>query len=243
MTIQISSMIRHLLSKAHIPVVKSGPSLIAGTGVFASTNIEHDQVVALYPGIYTPPHPHFLEPSISDGFSSDVELLNPQWLRQSILCVSPSGQNVDQNAYILNLSMIGGYLDGACLTGANNQQPLDSNPSACGQYINHHATANVEFQCFRWSDIVPDWDNNNDDTNELMYDLPNERRQDGSPWYMDGDRMVRFPNADETIPRNLHAVGGAAFVTTRRVAIGEELLLNYRLRKPYPDWAKDWYVT
>lgn len=242
-------MIRNLLTKAHIPLVKSGPSLIAGRGVFALTNIEPNHVVALYPGIYTPPHPQlFMNMSISDDYyHADEELLLLTTSNTNL--VSPSGMHVEQNAYILNLSMIGGYLDGACLTGVQNRRrrrPLDMNPSACGQLINHSASyANVEFQSFRWSDIVPDFDDHdsNHDTNELMYDLPNERRQDGSPWYMEGDRMVRFPNADETIQRNLHAVGGAAFVTTRRIVGGEELLLNYRLRKPYPKWAKDWYVS
>jgi hypothetical protein len=243
---QISCMIRNLLTKAHIPYVKSGPSLIAGRGVFASTNIEPNHVVALYPGIYTPPHPHlFLKNSISDDYFYSDEELVLLTSNTTGSFVSPSGRDVEQNAYILNLSMIGGYLDGACLTGVKNRRPLDINPSACGHLINHSATlANVEFQCFRWSDIVPEFDDDIDyDSHELMYDLPNERRQDGSPWYIDGDRLVRFPNADETIPRNLHAVGGAAFVTTRRIAVGEELLLNYRLRKPYPGWAKDWYVS
>ena len=188
-------------------------------------------MVALYPGIYTPPLPHFFEMSVDDSHVpiADLDLANT---------ISPCGIHVEENAYILNLQhRVGGFLDGACLTSARGR-PLDENPSACGHLINHSAVAaNVEFESFVWSDIV--FDSSGDPT---QYDVPNERRQDGTPWYTDGDRTVLFPNPDDLVQQNLHAVSGAAFVTVRDIYQGEELFLNYLLRKPYPPWARGWYT-
>lgn len=147
---------------------------------------------------------------------------------------------MEENAYILNLQhRVGGFLDGACLTSARGR-PLDENPSACGHLINHSANAaNVEFESFVWSDVVFDSFLNDDPT---LYDVPNERRQDGTPWYADGGSVVRFLNSDDMIQQNLLSVGGAAFVTIREIQQGEELFLNYLLRKPYPVWARGWYA-
>ena len=220
---------RNLLIKEHAPLVKAGPSTIAGRGVFAMTTIPKHQVVALYPGIYSPPLPHFLQMPLEDSIIPTAAL----YLANEI---SPAGVHVEENAYILNLP-IGGFLDGACLTGARDR-PLDENPSACGHLINHSANAaNVEFESFVWSDVVGD-----SLSDHTLHELPNERRQDGTPWYSDGVRIVRFPNADDLVRQYPHAVGGAAFVTKTQIARGEELLLNYHLRKPYANWAREWYT-
>ena len=223
--------IRNLLVKGHSPFIESGPSTIAGRGIFALTTIPKHEVVALYPGIYTPPLPHFLEMPVGDSNFpvADLYLANK---------ISPSGIHVEENAYILNLQHhVGGFLDGACLTSARGR-PLDENPSARGHLINHsNIAANVEFESFVWSDIVLD-----SSCDPTLYAVPNERRQDGTPWYADGDRLVRFLNPDDLIQRNLHAVGGAAFLTKRVIHQGEELFLDYLLRKPYPEWARGWYT-
>ena len=59
---------------------------------------------------------------------------------------------MEENAYILNLQLVGGYLDGESLTKG---RPLDANPSACGHLINHSLTlSNVDFESFVWSDMI-----------------------------------------------------------------------------------------
>ena len=213
--------IRNILIKEHAPFVKAGPSAIAGRGVIATTTIPKDQVVALYPGIYSPPLPQFLQMPFDDSVlpTADLYLANK---------ISPAGIHVEENAYILNLS-IGGFLDGACLTSARGR-PLDENPSACGHLINHSAyAANVEFESFIWSEVVGD-----SFGDHTLHDLPNERRQDGTPWYSEEDRIVRFPKSDDGVQQYPHAVGGAVCVTKAPIDRGEELLLNYQLRKPLP---------
>jgi hypothetical protein len=221
---QLPHKIRQLLTKTHTPFVQSGPSLIAGKGVFALTTIEKDQVVALYPGIYTPPLPRFLATPLDDCSVMSYYLANK---------VSPTGSAVEENAYILNLQLVGGYLDGESLTKG---RPLDANPSACGHLINHSPTlSNVDFESFVWSDMILAAD-------DELYQIPNERRQDGTPWYLEGERIIRFPSPENSIEENFHTVCGAAFVTRRQIDEGEELFLNYRLRKPFPTWAQDWYT-
>ena len=221
--------VRNLLVKDHAPFVKEGPSTIAGRGVFATTTIPKDQVVALYPRIYSPPLPHFLQMPFDDSVIPTTEL----YLANKI---SPAGIRVEDNAYILNLP-VGGFLDGACLTSARGR-PLDENPSACGPFINHSAnTSNVDFISFVWSDVVGD---SLGDT--ILHDLPNERRQDGTPWYSDGHHIVRFPESDDLVQQYPHTVSGAVFVTKAVIDQGEELFLNYKLRKPYPNWAREWYT-
>ena len=244
--------IGHLLLWNHTPLVKSGPSKIAGNGVFALVTIPENQVIALYPGVFTPPNPISSRANmpLEDCFSPVQEL----YLANK---TSPAGIAVEDNAYILNLSRPGGYLDGACLSSPPDGRKLDLNPSACGHLINHSAiSANVEYESFSWDMVLAtlaDHDNNylsriKDDA--CLHDLPNANRQDGSAWYADQDQVVRFPNPDELCSsiRTNHSqehrffLGGAAFITTRTVDQGEEILLNYRLRKPYPAWARDWYT-
>jgi hypothetical protein len=76
--------------------------------------------------------------------------------------------------------------------------------------------------------------------NNNLFALPNDLRKDGSPWYFDGiiQRIQIFENSDK---EPLPSVCGGAIVISKPLDSGDELLLDYGLRKPYASWAKDWY--
>lgn len=129
--------------------------------------------------------------------------------------VTPSGLDPRDNAYLLNLS-VGGYLDGRALVGADGRK-LDACPHSCAHLVNHAAAAaNVEAHSFLW-------DHDEDDDN-----IP--------PWYFD-------PMAQSTVvyDGSLGRTAGAVFLATRDLDAGDELLLDYQLVPPLPDWASDWY--
>jgi hypothetical protein len=173
--------------------------------------------------------------------------------------ITPSGIAIENNKYLINVKTIsGGYIDGSALQSTsysttndntmhrNNeniertQRNLDENPGACGHKINHSAIHdNVIPISFNWDDVFRS-EHEKDPTikldNKFYYELPNIIRCDGSIRYISGSDTIRYtgdgPNcgivfcAKDTIPNR-----------------GTELLLNYQLRQPYPDWAKDWYST
>lgn len=218
------SDVRYLIHRHHSPLVEIRPSFIpnAGQGVFVNKRpIEKGRVVCLYPGIYTPGLPkHIAE------YEESVYMANE---------VPPSG-DMENNAYILNLSSAGGYIDGAALIGTDGRR-LDENLSACANLVNHSPKSNVEMVAFEWSKVLEEV---NYDDKHLM-SCPNELRADGSPWYYDGltGKIVKFPSSPERFESILY---GAAFCSVTDLERGEEVLLNYKLKgPPYPDWAEDWY--
>jgi hypothetical protein len=213
--------------------------------VFANQPIRADTVVTLYPGIYTPPLPSI--GTVTGDDSTFVHYLADR--------VTPSGRLPENNAYLLNLTTVGGgYLDGLTTMGNNtllpeqptslftsSSSPLSSLLMACGHLINHNAShPNIQVVAFVWNDVLP---------HNSTCQIPNQRRCDGSPWYYDGrdERVVYFPtppssanNQGESRPTEL--VCGAAMVTTKDIEINQELLLDYGLHAPYPRWANDWYA-
>lgn len=232
----LAHKIKNLLYKSHIPCIEVRPSLVAGSGVFAVRDVEKDEVVALYPGIYTPPHPN-----VGSLFTSSV-LPGEDDFSEMYLAniISPTGKAMEDCAYILNLQDVGGYVDGEALDRCTNDdlESLNANPSASGHLINHAVVrSNVEFECFMWNDI---FDAASKSEGEGVYRLPNERRHDETPWYHDGEQIIRFSylnNAEVSFQQ----IGGAAFLATTKIQKGEELFLNYRLLSPYPKWAQEWY--
>ena len=274
---KLAEAIARLLSKNHDPLVEVRTSSVAdvaaGRGVFATTRLEQDVAVALYPGVYTPPLPRHLSAIPSSSSSSSLDDTTAVYLGNR---TSPSGLAVEENAYLLSLQAAGGgYLDGLALErscfdgfggeGSSTTTPsppapsMDSNPSACGQLINHSSVeTNVEVETFLWHEMInlaaetkkhhgsgdDDNEGSGDEENDnATYPLPNERRQDGTPWYHDGEALIRFDRTSAALPfSNVGgAIGGAALVTSRVVEQGEELFLNYKLQKPYPAWAETWY--
>ena len=77
------------------------------------------------------------------------------------------------------------------------------------------------------------------DPNELSASgdkLPNESRNDGSPWYSLRDSPMTFFNGD-------HPCCGAVFSSTEALKKGDELLFEYGLHEPLPVWAEGWYAS
>ena len=203
-----------------------------------STN-DVPMVMCLYPGIYTPGLPLAC-------CADDAEYLANQSPPSNA-----GSSSIDNNAYIMNVTLMGGYIDGCALKSQYNNKDsnmLDMNPSACGHLINHDSVRkNVDVVTFAWdqlitkrrdNDVTPNY--NLDD--ESYYQIPNELRADATPWYYDTslDEIISFPSREHT-PLSHSLLCGAAIVLTTPISRGEELLLDYGLKKPYPNWAAEWY--
>jgi hypothetical protein len=226
------------MHRHHAPLVEVRSSNIpgAGLGVFVKRPIEKGRVTCLYPGIYTPGLPKHAAESEDSMNLADA--------------MPPSDGNMEDNAYILNLNLPGGYIDGAALTGIDrwslDGRRLDENPSACGHLVNHSSTAaNVEVVSFQWREVLDEIDYNE----KNLVACPNELRADGSPWYLDGftGNIVPFPSpADVRRAEGTQSVEpilfGAAFCSQEDLIVGTEVLLDYQLKgPPYPSWAEEWY--
>jgi hypothetical protein len=229
--------IGQLIRKNHIPKTKLARSNIAkdaGDGVFVTMDVPISTPLCLYPGIYTPGLPLHVSRDVDDVVYLANELL------------PPSGISIEDNAYILNVTEIGGYIDGQALeeeflleSSEPRTRVLDENPSACAHKINHSSRfVNTDITPFYWTDVLEESDNNNVWQN--VFRLPNSIRSDGSPWYFDGfeNRLHHFMSSytDRCV-----SLCGVAVVSIENIAAGDELLLNYKLRSPLPRWACDWY--
>ncbi|CAB9517602.1 expressed unknown protein [Seminavis robusta] len=217
-----------LLRRDHTPVVKVAPSQIApdaGDGVFVSMPQSKSLTpLCLYPGIYTPGLPHR---------AADEEIV---YMANDLL--PPSGISNEDNAYILNLSELGGYMDGLAL-GGHSKNRLDENPVACAHMINHSSQlANAKIEPFYWEDVFREGGEERCDTGHL-YGKPNEMRNDNSPWYFDGleNKLYRFRDSDTQVS----LCCGVAVFATQPLQAGQELLLDYKLNHPLPSWAESWY--
>eukprot|EP00934_Nitzschia_sp_Nitz4_P007062 Nitzschia sp. Nitz4//scaffold134_size62860//6967//7728//NITZ4_006320-RA/size62860-processed-gene-0.42-mRNA-1//-1//CDS//3329535472//7052//frame0 len=241
-TSNLLHQIRSILTKPKVCVQQSTlPS--GGRGVFCSpdTPLPAHTVVALYPGVYTPPMPASAI-SIHDQDHIDVSTLYLASIQ------SPSGIPSEENAYLLNLATTnGGYLDGMALTCPTTGRPLDAHPSAVGHLLNHnHSIPNVSVISFPWETILSlaQVDTSSSSAMDETWSIPNVLRCDGSPWYWDTQesRLVRFPTSLSTEFLTRKSCG-AAMVLSREVEPGEELFLDYGLRtNPLPAWAEGWYV-
>jgi hypothetical protein len=193
-------------------------------GVFAKHDVSSNEVpmvMCLYPGIYSP--------GIPIHAVGCAEYLANQY-----------GSDIEENAYIMNLTC-GGYIDGRALDSQYDKEALDSNPSACGHMINHAIESNIDVLSFPW-DVLTESGAFMAIRDDSHFSLPNEVRADASPWYYDTllDELVRFPNQEQTpLPETMAC--GAAMILTTPISQGEELLLDYGLKAPYPTWAKGWY--
>lgn len=237
----MAQQIIHLMKKSHVPKVVIAKSSIsgknqagAGRGVFARCDVSAEEVpmvMCLYPGVYTPGLPMGC---------AECEYLANQ--------TPPSnyGSAIDENAYILNLALMGGYIDGCALESQfDGKEALDGNPSACGHLINHDvAMKNIDVIAFAWDEVngLDDAFIDNADESSSSYSVPNELRTDASPWYYDTllDDLVSFPGKGQTSPPR-SMLCGAAMVLTAPILQGKELLLDYGLKEPYPTWAREWY--
>jgi len=168
---RIHEQIRNLLKRNHKPLVQVGKSNIfgAGSGVFSRQCIDSTMlptVMCLYPGIYTPGMPPYATEYLAN-------------------LVPPSGPDMQDNAYIMNLQSCGGYIDGLALNSQyyttnhhhhHDAKKLNANHSACGHLINHHArNYNTLVYSFSWSEVLKYYCS----TKEDYFPLPNEIRSDG----------------------------------------------------------------
>lgn len=233
-----------LLKRCHEPLVEVRESSIpnAGLGVFLRDNvrgsgmIKTDQVLCLYPGIYTPPMPNQVK------FDDQSVYLANQL------------NDLESNGYILNLNdnpNIGGYID-----GEPNRKEENSSPSAVGHLINYNGSdnANVRVVSFCWSSILSyngnaqtrAFDMTSLSTDEF-YNIPNTLRSDGTPWYFDGitNKLVYFPllKHNNSSNSNISPLRGAAICLKSSINHPDrrELFLDYALRNPLPKWAQGWY--
>ncbi|KAG7340913.1 hypothetical protein IV203_024456 [Nitzschia inconspicua] len=221
-----------LLEKSHIPRVAVRPSQLpgAGNGVFyvnsGNPNLydddddddddERQEVLCLYPGVYTPPLPSLLynNSAAAAGILCNQEDNNELLDTYLAKYLPPSRVDMNDNAYIMNLETVGGYIDGLALQSSNNgdscSSRLDASPSACGHLINHyrpfHDKPNVTVISFLWKDVLQqqedhflDDDDDHHHDHHDYYQLPNVMRCDGSPWYFDiiTQTMVHFPDRQD----------------------------------------------
>ena len=231
-----------MLKRSHEPLVEVKQSSIgnAGLGVFLRSGvskpnrIEKNQVLCLYPGVYTPPIPNHVK------FDEHLIYLANQWYDH------------EENGYILNLNdnpNIGGYID-----GLENTEYITSTPSACAHLVNHNGfhNANVYVVSFCWSYILSNHFLKDESMSKSLvlneyFSIPNTIRSDGMPWYFDGstEEIVYFPSAENSdIPCDISLPLRGAALCSQRVIINdkdEELFLNYDLSDPLPKWANGWY--
>jgi hypothetical protein len=239
----------YLLRRTHLPLVQVRPSQIPGArlGVFVSGAvsspwspsqvIEEDQVLCLYPGVYSPGLPMTC---IADGSGDEgFRLIGAEDdFDETIATPTPSGVPPSENSYLLHLTEQGGYLDGRALQDPMSLRDLTENPSCCAHYINHanDKRPNVRIVSFLWHDILTATtviDNNN--PSETWFAIPNVVRFDRTPWYWD-------ELSQELILHDGSAVNcGAAAVATTCLYPDDELLLDYSLKDPLPKWAYPWY--
>ena len=218
------------------PRVKVKPSSIpsGGLGVFAAKDFERFSPLCLYPGVYTPPLPFFC----IGGEESTHEYI--YLANESIH---------DSNECILNLNDVGGYLDAKNVEYNGDDDP-ECNDDAVGHFVNHGKAehANVNVLSFHWNQVLDENFAQQIRCNEI-YNIPNSIRNDGSPWYLDsrtGDityfcesKVTRVKNGiindSNTIP-----IAGAVLFANKKIKEGQELFLDYKLKPPFPIWARDW---
>ena len=94
--------------------LRVAPSTIpnAGLGVYTERFIERHTPICLYPGMYTPPFPTVQLSSRDE----DVYYL-----------AKMSHKNLEDNAYILNLRDVGGYIDGSIVHNLTVSGPVEDN--------------------------------------------------------------------------------------------------------------------
>lgn len=229
-----------------------------------------DIVLCLYPGCYSPGLPKHMTMAGGqdcDSFSLVTMMASdPKSASPSGIPLEDNAYILNLRDDI-NCS---GYIDGMYNVGDEaNKNPSACghliNHASDGK-------ANVKIKSFLWKDIftgsksgqesdhdkinkTKKIDKKGDDRiggNRLrkMFGIPNTLRSDGCAWYYDSfeNKVVYFDDDSKSGSRQRDSslrCGGAAIVlqkTCNEVEVGDELLLDYGLNKPYPPWARDWYT-
>lgn len=211
-----------VLTQADIKCVVEN-SLISGAGVgllVRGGKIGRGEVVALYPGAYYPPPPLW---SLSSSDGNSVQSLTN--IRHS------SGRN----EYLIHCQGVGGYIDG-------NIPFIKEQPFAMAQFINHppsNSRANVMSFPFLWVDAM--FVHNSSVTkitrNMTSHDFSKVNRVGSGPWFVDplsGDTVYLSPET------NTAPCAGIAFLATRDIDEGEEILFDYKFDINDPN-LPSWY--
>jgi hypothetical protein len=188
-------------------------------------------VVGLFPGVYSPGLPIFLDveailPGVNDA-AAIYEMNYPKRIKE---------ENASETeVYRINLKTCGGGLDPGSSKGTTHAElarRMEANPFALGHKMNHPSAGgvpNVDGFDFKWNSNLDGLVL--DPQTSVEVEVPNVFC-DGI-WYID-------PSTGETHLTNPSKVRlcGMAMVTLRPIEDGEELLLNYDLpsTKPYPSW-------
>ena len=202
-----------------------------------------------------------VDSNVNDAHGDSVEFLGHY--------STPSGIQMEKNAYILNIqTTAGGYIDGMALEIIEGRHVpireysyshklyhpqlktrMDINPSCCGHMINHSVRRqNVQILPFLWSDVIEPVHNYRGYTHNLapvytkktLSSLPNMMRQDGAPRYLFNGDVVHYATIADKISR-IKKVHGAVIYATKHIGPDQELFLDYKLKKPLPIWASSWY--
>jgi SET domain-containing protein len=113
--------------------------------------------------------------------------------------------------------------------------------------VNHRQgeEANVNVLSFYWNHVLKD----NFKESDLLYDIPNTVRNDGSAWFLDSrtgeiyyfrESKATKDKTDSMNYNNTIPIAGAVFYANKTIKEGQELFLDYKMKPPYPTWARDW---
>jgi hypothetical protein len=217
--------------------VRQSPIAGAGRGVFAVRDIQAGTVVTLYPGRTIPALPLYAKPLDGD-FPAGT-------LMPAELDATPA-----TNAYVINCET-GGSIDADnerndeedVYSGTPRSSSHDPLPflRRCAHLVNHSGGCkpNVSAVSFQWIDILA----------LLPHNMPRyavcTRFHTGRIWFVDplNSQPVLVPetladNANESMDPRLT---GIAYVALNDIAAGDEIMLDYALKRPYPEWARAWY--
>ena len=237
----IKSLISHSSIKNESLLKVRLTNYSANRGVFNNSKnssiIQKNKVLTLYPGYYVPPLPD------GSGAGYDHE-------DSFVLIKKPSEE--DTTEYVIN-SLYGGYID--AINEANYNYTCEdhnnNNYIALGHLINHASNKlpNVEAFHFSWKDILlelrneekeklpvqeQEQEDNNDkhQENNFLKTIYNINFLPQGEWYFDtrSNTTIQFPDRKSHPGEYLYRLKGIAVVSTRDIAFGEELLLDYDLR-------------
>ena len=183
----------------------------ANKGVFVRGHVTKGDVVALYPGVYYPPVPVYAVGAADGSYCETACLARHMW---------------DDSMYCIDLSDIGGYIDGKNIT----EEFSSLSSFAVGQMINHPNPLqhpNVTPFDFHWEDVynARNIDNNYDITlEEYLGKVPVKLGR--GPWFIDPitHEVVNIGEGSSDIQ-----LPGLAMVAKEDICDGSELFLDYKL--------------
>ncbi len=193
-----------------------------GDGLFLTGTAKLGDVVALYPGHYTPPPPLWAVSSDGPGVITCPPLDGDTGSFDSAL---------GDNSYCMHVYPFGGFLD-----AVDGRRFAAIHPFALGHLANHPEAGQpptVAAVAFLWRDVALIQDRSARADMQTLYPVPNEMK--AGFWFLD-------PDTGETIDLvpTVHSelLCGCALVALTDLGGGgeEEITLDYALQPPFPPW-------